>query len=108
VLAWRRTRHAFINEVYREQAQHVILAALLRKLRANASLTHVTTLDSVADAATKALSVDPGRSTARPARQRDPVWIALGALLALILAITISILITGAFLQPLSALFNSP
>ncbi|MBS2965907.1 LCP family protein, partial [Actinocrinis puniceicyclus] len=59
-LAWLRTRHAFINEVYREQAQHMFLAALLRKLKANASLTHVTTLYSVADAATKALTVDSG------------------------------------------------
>lgn len=48
------------------------------------------------------------RSTARPPRPRDPVWIMLGALLALILAITVGILITGAFLQPLSALFNGP
>jgi len=57
-LAWLRTRHAFINEVYREQAQHVFMAALLRKLKDNASLTHVMTLYSVADAATKALTVD--------------------------------------------------
>lgn len=57
-LAWLRTRHAFINEVYREQAQHLFMAALLRKLKDNASLTHVMTLYSVADAATKALTVD--------------------------------------------------
>lgn len=57
-LAWLRTRHAFINEVYREQAQHMFMAALLRKLKDNASLSHVTTLYSVADAATKALTVD--------------------------------------------------
>ncbi|HEU5428653.1 MAG TPA: LCP family protein [Actinocrinis sp.] len=57
-LAWLRTRHAFINEVYREQAQHLFMAALLRKLKDNASLTHVMTLYSVADSATKALTVD--------------------------------------------------
>ena len=57
-LGWLRTRHAFINEVYREQAQHLFMAALPRKLKDNASLTHVMTLYSVADAATKALTVD--------------------------------------------------
>ncbi len=62
-LAWLRTRHAFVNEVYREQAQHMFMAALLRKLEANASLTHVTTLYSVADAATKSLTVDSGLSS---------------------------------------------
>jgi len=62
-LAWLRTRHAFVNEVYREQAQHMFLAALLRKLEANASLTNVSTLYSVADAATKALTVDSALSS---------------------------------------------
>lgn len=57
-LAWLRTRHAFPNEVYREQAQHMFMAALFRKLEANESLTHVSTLYSVADAATKSLTVD--------------------------------------------------
>ena len=59
-LAWLRTRHAFINEVYREQAQHMFMSALLRKLEQSASLTHVSTLYNVADAATKALTVDSG------------------------------------------------
>jgi LCP family protein required for cell wall assembly len=59
-LAWLRTRHAFINEVYREQAQHMFMAALVRKLKDNASFTHITTLYGVADAATKALTVDDG------------------------------------------------
>jgi LCP family protein required for cell wall assembly len=58
-LEWVRTRHAFPNEVYREEAQHLFLSALVRKLKANASLTHITTLYSVADAATKALTVSP-------------------------------------------------
>jgi LCP family protein required for cell wall assembly len=62
-LAWIRTRHAFINEVYREQAQHMFLAALMRKLKDNASFTHITTLYSVADAATKSLTVDPALSS---------------------------------------------
>ncbi|HEV2344009.1 MAG TPA: LCP family protein [Actinocrinis sp.] len=43
-LAWLRTRHAFINEVYREQAQHMFTAALLRKLKDKAPLAHVSTL----------------------------------------------------------------
>jgi LCP family protein required for cell wall assembly len=58
-LEWVRTRHAFPNEVYREEAQHLFLSALVRKLKSNASLTHITTLYSVADAATKALTVSP-------------------------------------------------
>ena len=62
-LAWIRTRHAFINEVYREQAQHMFLAALMRKLKDNASFSHITTLYSVADSATKSLTVDPGLSS---------------------------------------------
>lgn len=57
-LAWLRTRHAFTNEVYREEAQHMFMAALFRKLEANASLTHISTLYSIADAATKSLTVD--------------------------------------------------
>jgi LCP family protein required for cell wall assembly len=58
-LEWVRTRHAFPNEVYREEAQHVFMSAMVRKLKQNASLTHITTLYSVADAATKALTVSP-------------------------------------------------
>jgi LCP family protein required for cell wall assembly len=58
-LEWVRTRHAFPNEVYREEAQHLFMSALVRKLKANASLTHITTLYSVANAATKALTVSP-------------------------------------------------
>jgi LCP family protein required for cell wall assembly len=58
-LEWVRTRHAFPNEVYREEAQHLFMSAIVRKLKQNASLTHVTTLYSVADAATKALTVSP-------------------------------------------------
>lgn len=57
-LAWLRTRHAFPDERYREEAQHMFMAALFRKLEANESLTHVSTLYSVADAATKSLTVD--------------------------------------------------
>jgi LCP family protein required for cell wall assembly len=62
-LAWLRTRHAFNNEVDREKAQHLFMASLVRKLKANASLTHISTLYSVADAATKALTVDSQLST---------------------------------------------
>ncbi len=58
-LEWVRTRHAFPNEVYREEAQHLFMSAMVRKLKQNASLTHITTLYSVADAATKALTVSP-------------------------------------------------
>jgi LCP family protein required for cell wall assembly len=62
-LAWLRTRHAFQNEVDREKAQHLFLAALVRKLKDNASFSHITTLYSVADSATKALTVDSALSS---------------------------------------------
>ncbi|HEX4791372.1 MAG TPA: LCP family protein [Actinospica sp.] len=62
-LAWLRTRHAFSNEVDREEAQHMFLAALVRKLKDNASFTHISTLYSVADSATKALTVDSALSS---------------------------------------------
>jgi LCP family protein required for cell wall assembly len=58
-LEWLRTRHAFLNEVVREEAQHLFMSAMVRKLKANASLTHITTLYSVADTATKSLTVSP-------------------------------------------------
>lgn len=62
-LAWLRTRHAFTNEVDREKAQHLFMGSLVRKLEANASFTHISTLYSVADAATKALTVDQALSS---------------------------------------------
>ena len=58
-LEWLRTRHAFLNEVVREEAQHLFMSAMVRKLKANASLSHITTLYSVADTATKSLTVSP-------------------------------------------------
>jgi LCP family protein required for cell wall assembly len=58
-LQWLRTRHAYLNEVYREEAQHLFLSAMIRKLQANASLSNVTTLYSVANVATKELTVSP-------------------------------------------------
>lgn len=53
------------------------------------------------------MSTRISRSLARSERRRDPAWIALGALLLLSLATTVGILVTGAFLHPLSALFNA-
>ncbi len=58
-LEWLRSRDAFGSEIFREKAQHYFLSAMIRKLKANASLSHVTTLYSVANAATKSLTVSP-------------------------------------------------
>jgi hypothetical protein len=58
-LEWLRSRDAFGSEIFREKAQHYFLSAMIRKLKANASLSHVTTLYGVADAATKSLTVSP-------------------------------------------------
>lgn len=59
-LQWLRSRHAFGDEVYREQAQHYFLSAMIRKLESEGSFSNVSTLYSVADAATKSLTVSQG------------------------------------------------
>ncbi|HEV2636079.1 MAG TPA: LCP family protein [Actinocrinis sp.] len=56
-LEWLRSRHAFLNEPQREQAQHLYLSAMIRKLESEGSLTNVGLLYSVADVATKSLTV---------------------------------------------------
>jgi LCP family protein required for cell wall assembly len=56
-LEWLRSRHAFLNEPQREEAQHLYLSALIRKLESEGSLSNVSTLYSVADIATKSLTV---------------------------------------------------
>ena len=56
-LEWLRSRHAFLNEPQREEAQHLYLSALIRRLQSEGSLSNVSTLYSVADIATKSLTV---------------------------------------------------
>jgi LCP family protein required for cell wall assembly len=61
-LEFVRTRHGFGDggDVGREAAQHMFLSALVNKLRNAGTLTNPATLYRLADAATKALTVDDG------------------------------------------------
>ncbi|SEG90185.1 transcriptional attenuator, LytR family [Actinacidiphila yanglinensis] len=61
-LEYLRTRHAFGDgsDLGRTAAQHLFLSALGRRLRQSGSLTDPAGMLSLADAATKALTVDPG------------------------------------------------
>ncbi|MEU6285472.1 LCP family protein [Streptomyces sp. NPDC047028] len=61
-LQFVRARHAFGDgsDLGRTRTQHLFLAALLRKVKSTDLLTHPTTLYSLADAATRALTVDDG------------------------------------------------
>jgi LCP family protein required for cell wall assembly len=63
-LAFVRTRHGFYDgsDLGREKAQHYFLSAMIREVRANMNLADFTTLYKLADAATKALTVDDGLS----------------------------------------------
>jgi LCP family protein required for cell wall assembly len=63
-LAFVRSRHGFYDgsDLGREKAQHIFLGAMIREVRANMNLSDFGTLYKVADAATKALTVDDGLS----------------------------------------------
>jgi LCP family protein required for cell wall assembly len=63
-LAFVRSRHGFYDgsDLGRERAQHYFLSAMIREVRANLNLSDFATLFKVADAATKALTVDDGLS----------------------------------------------
>jgi LCP family protein required for cell wall assembly len=63
-LAFVRSRHGFYDgsDLGREKAQHYFLSAMIREVRANMNLSDFGTLYKVADAATKALTVDDGLS----------------------------------------------
>lgn len=63
-LAFVRTRHGFYDgsDLGREKAQHYFLAQMIKEVRANMNLSDFGTLFKVADAATKALTVDDGLS----------------------------------------------
>ena len=61
-LEWLRTRHGFGDgsDLYRTQTEHMYLTALMRKLKSAGTLTDPAKLASLAEAATKALTVDDG------------------------------------------------
>jgi LCP family protein required for cell wall assembly len=61
-LEFVRSRHAFGDgsDLGRTYAQHLFLSAVIRNLKSAGTLTRPTTLYSLADAATKALTVDTG------------------------------------------------
>lgn len=61
-LAFLRSRHAFGDgsDLGRTAAQHLYLASLFRRMRAGGSLSDPAGMLSLADAATQALTVDPG------------------------------------------------
>ena len=63
-LAFVRTRHGFYDgsDLGRENAQHYFLSAMIREVRSSMNLADFTTLYKVADAATKAVTVDDGLS----------------------------------------------
>jgi LCP family protein required for cell wall assembly len=63
-LEFVRTRHGFYDgsDLGREKAQHYFLSAMIREVRASMNLTSFTTLYSLANAATSALTVDDGLS----------------------------------------------
>lgn len=61
-LAFVRTRHAFGNEsdLSRIQTQQQFLSSLLRKMKSSDTLTSVSKVTDLAEAATKSLTVDSG------------------------------------------------
>ncbi|MFC1416945.1 LCP family protein [Streptacidiphilus cavernicola] len=61
-LEWLRTRHGFGDgsDLYRTQTQHMYLTSMLRRLRSAGTLTDPGKVLSLADAATRALTVDDG------------------------------------------------
>ena len=63
-LEFVRTRHGFYDgsDLGREKAQHYFLAAMIREVRQNMNLSDAGTLLAVANASTKALTVDDGLS----------------------------------------------
>jgi len=63
-LAFVRTRHGFYDgsDLGREKAQHYFLSQMIKEVRATMNLSDFGTLYKVADAATKALTVDDGLS----------------------------------------------
>ncbi len=61
-LEWLRTRHGFGDgsDLYRTQTQHMYLTSMLRRLRSAGTMTDPGKVLALADAATRALTVDDG------------------------------------------------
>ncbi|WP_095757254.1 LCP family protein [Streptomyces xinghaiensis] len=61
-LQWLRTRHGFQNgsDIGRAKAQHLYMNSMVRQLKAGTKLTNPNKLRKLAEAATKALTVDQG------------------------------------------------
>ncbi|WP_037575757.1 LCP family protein [Phaeacidiphilus oryzae] len=61
-LEWLRTRHGFGDgsDLYRTQVQHMYLTSMMRRLKSGGTLGDPSKVLDLADAATKALSVDDG------------------------------------------------
>lgn len=64
-LQWLRTRYGFEDDtdIARTKAQHQYMNSMVRQLRENATLSNPTRLRSLAETATKALTVDNGLGT---------------------------------------------
>ena len=61
-LEWLRSRHGFGDgsDLYRTQVQHMYLTSMMRQLRSGGTLTDPSRILALADAATKAVTVDDG------------------------------------------------
>jgi LCP family protein required for cell wall assembly len=61
-LEWLRTRHGFGDgsDLYRTQVQHMYLTAMMRRLKSAGTLSDPSKVFDLAEAGTKALSVDDG------------------------------------------------
>ena len=64
-LQWLRTRYAFGSDMGRTRAQHMYLSSMLRKLRSQNVFTDTGSLMSLAEAATRAVTVDEGLGSVR-------------------------------------------
>ncbi|MGV9244640.1 LCP family protein [Streptomyces sp. NPDC003710] len=64
-LQWLRTRYGFEDgsDIARTKAQHQYMSAMVRELRANATLSNPGKLRGLAETATQALTVDKGLGT---------------------------------------------
>ena len=65
-LQFLRTRHAFYDgsDLGREEATHIFLSSLLRKVKASATLTNLSELQSIAETVTQYTTVDNGLDSA--------------------------------------------
>ncbi|MGW0766071.1 LCP family protein [Streptomyces sp. NPDC002676] len=66
-LQWLRTRYGFEDgtDIGRTHAQHMYMTSMVRQLRKDAKLTNPDEMRKLAEAATSALTVDPGLGTVK-------------------------------------------